>query len=202
VQCSLELALALPQRPEQYARTLREGLELTGRMRILVEALRELADSEASAVERVAPVPLQLDDVLRDTVAELLPVAESLNVQLQLVNPAPLPLRADRGGLARLMFRFLESALSLALPGSDLRIETSADAGHACLAVSWKDGAPPEHSPFSRPELGLLIAEAGLEQAGAECIHSQSDNRQTWTARLPLAAAMSQAVVSGFGDVK
>jgi hypothetical protein len=47
LQCSLELALVELRSPEEYARTVREALHLTGRMRVLVEALREIADSEA-----------------------------------------------------------------------------------------------------------------------------------------------------------
>src|ERR1700676_3753274 len=46
LQCSMELALSGPRRPEECVRTLREGLELTERMRILVEAIRELTDSQ------------------------------------------------------------------------------------------------------------------------------------------------------------
>jgi signal transduction histidine kinase len=59
LQCSLELAAASPQRREEYVRTLREGLELTGRMRILVEAIRELADTQPSDTETLRAVPVR-----------------------------------------------------------------------------------------------------------------------------------------------
>src|SRR5208282_1526332 len=94
LQCSLELAVAGPRPNELYIRTLREGLELTGRMRILVEAIREVADAQPLDREQFEAV--QLDDLLRSAVADLFPVAEAKGVRLLLVSGAPLPLRADR----------------------------------------------------------------------------------------------------------
>jgi signal transduction histidine kinase len=209
LQCSLELAAAAPRRAEEYVRTLREGLELTGRMRILVEAIRELADLQADLqpADSDAIETFQFDALLRDAVEELLPVAESRDAQLLLVSDAPLPVRGDRQDLAKLIFRFLESALSLTQNGSDLRIiltpEVPSEAAsepaselrsgatpqpaHACLVVIWNQGLRPEHSPFSPQELGLLIAQAGLERAGAEWTCTQRETRRTCTVRLPFA---------------
>ncbi len=44
LQCSMEVALAGPRTNEEYVQGLREGLVLTGRMRVLVEAIREVMD--------------------------------------------------------------------------------------------------------------------------------------------------------------
>jgi hypothetical protein len=52
LQCSLELAVAGPRRTEQYIRTLREGLELSARMRLLVEAIRELTDTSPTDADK------------------------------------------------------------------------------------------------------------------------------------------------------
>lgn len=169
LQCSLELAAAGPRSIEQYVRTLRESLELTERMRILVEGIREVADTEPSDREQFEPV--LLDELLGGTVTDLLPVAECKGVRLLLLRRAPLLVRAERRSLATLLFRLLDSALSLAAPGSDLRIVAAPDREQAALVVSWTPGSPPEHSPFSRPEVGLLIARAGWERAGAEWSH-------------------------------
>jgi signal transduction histidine kinase len=215
LQCSLELAVAGPRPTEQYVRALREGLELTGRMRILVEAIREVADTQPSDPEELEP--LLLDQLVRSTVTELLPVAEAKKVRLVLERVAlrnPLPgnrlpensvqerllpdnqaallVRADRRSLATLLFRFLESTLSLARDGSELRITATSEPenatpGHAILVVCWNPGPPPEHSPFSRSEVGLLIARAGWERAGAEWIHTRTESIETCTIRLPLA---------------
>jgi hypothetical protein len=177
LQCSLELAAAGPRPAEQYVRTLRESLELTGRMRILVEAIREVADTEPA--DRDQFEPLLLDELLRGTVTDLLPVAESKGVRLLLSRRAPLLVRADRRSLATLLFRLLDSALSLAAPGSDLRIVAAPDREQAALVVSWTPGPLPEHSPFSRPEVGLLIARAGWERAGGEWIHTRTSEAKS-----------------------
>lgn len=189
LQCSLELAVASPRLSEQYVRTLREGLELTGRMRILVEAVRELVDLEASKQESESAEfePLLLDALLRDAVADLLPVAESKRVQIKLRACSMLPVRGDRRRFATLLFRFLDSTLSLAREDSELRLEARPDHDQASLLASWEPGTPPEHSPFSRQELGLLIAQAGWESAGAKWKQTQHDLRQSCTVLLPLA---------------
>jgi len=206
LQCSLELAVAGPRPSEQYVRTLREGLELTGRMRILVEAIREVADSQPPDREEFDL--LRLDELLRIAVADLLPVAQAKGVRLSLENHSPLPLRADRRSLTTLLFRFLDSVLSLTRAGGNLRIVAAPDRDEASLVVSWTSGPPPEHSPFSRPEVGLLLARVGWERVGAEWIHTGATSpagtaegttavmttaamTETCTIRLPLAPALA-----------
>ena len=146
---------------------------------------------EHKALDETEPLPF--DALLRDTVAELLPVAESRSVRLLLASDAPLSVRSDRRRLDTVLFRFLESALSLTRGGGDLRIAANPEPGHVHLVVSWMPGPPPEHSPFSRQELGLLIAQAGWEQAGAEWTHTRTETAQTCTVRLP-ASPRSLAV--------
>ncbi len=187
LQCSLELALSGPRRPEEYARTLREGLELTERMRILVEAIRELTDSQPMSETAEA---FQFDGLLRDIAGDLLPVADSLGVRLLLVSHTPVPVQNDRRCLATLIFRFLESALSLTERRGDLQVVVTPEREQACLVVCWKQGSAPEHSPFSRPELGLLIAQAGLARAGAEWVYTQEQTTRTCTLRLPLTSSL------------
>ncbi len=187
LQCSLELAVAGPRPTEYYIRTLQEGLELTHRMRILVAAIRELSDTEQFDPRAVAP--FLLDALLRETADDLLPVAETRKVRLLLQCDQALPVKADRRRLGVFMFRLLESALSLAREESGLRVTAAAQPEHACLTISWNQGPPPEHSPFSGPELGLLLAQAGWEQAGAEWTVTRTETSQACTIRLPLASA-------------
>ena len=191
LQCLLELAVAGPRRADDYVRTLRDGLELTGRMRVLVEAIRELVDSPPSDPQQIEL--MLLETLLHDAVDDLLPVAEARSVNLQLVSNVSLPVRASRSRLVTLMFRGLESALNLAQDGTDLQIVARSESGQACIAVSWIAGLPPEHSPFSRPELGLLIAQAGWENAGAEWKYTRRANEHTHTVRLPMATSLGQS---------
>lgn len=188
LQCSLELAAVGPRSTEQYIRTMHEALELTSRMRILVEAIRELADLQPSEPHAEEMEPLRFDNLVRATAADLQPVAASKSVQVLLVSALPLLVRGNRRSLTTLMFRFLESALSLAQEGGELEIAVSPALEHASLVVSWNLGSPPEHSPFSRPELGLLIAQAGWERAGAQWTRSPTQTGESCVVRFPLAS--------------
>ena len=195
LQCLLELAMTSPRRAEEYIHTLREGLELTGRMRVLVEAIRELTDAHPSAS---GVIEFQVDTMVRDIVDSLLPVAESKNVRIVLANLTPLRMRADDRFLHALLFRFLESALSLTGTGSDLRMEWKPESERLCLTVCWRPGPAPRYSPFSPPELGLLVGQTGFERMGGEWICTHSHIRQTCKVRLPL----SSPSLSNRGDLQ
>src|ERR1700738_5735718 len=102
LQCSLELSLVGPRTPEQYIGAMRDGLELTARMRVLVEAIRELADAEQPGVDESEVVSLHA--LLEQMTAELQPIAETKNVGLTLHSNDPLPVRAERERLWGLVF--------------------------------------------------------------------------------------------------
>jgi signal transduction histidine kinase len=183
LQCSMEVALASPRTPEQYAQGLREGLELTERMRALVEAMREVADQDEEKKDE--PETTELTALVREVLDDLKPVAEAKSVCCTLEGCAvsPLAVRAGRRKLATVVFRLLESALSLAARGSALGIETGAAPAGGWMRLRWHAARPP--SVFSRPELGLLVAQAGLERAGAEWERERTENLETLTVRLP-----------------
>jgi His Kinase A (phospho-acceptor) domain len=200
LQCSLELAVGGPRRPEQYVHTLNEALELTARMRILVEAVRELADLEQPDLKLANSAesePVLLDGLMRAIADDLRPVAETKGVLLSLESETPLPIRADRRRVEAWLFRCLESVLSLAQEGSALRIVAAREHEKNCLVVRWQQGPEPEYSPFSPPELGLLVAQAAAEQAGAEWIIQQQDRSHTCTIRLPMDSPGSLAECVG-----
>jgi signal transduction histidine kinase len=204
LQCSMELALGSPRRPDQYVQTLREGLELAARMRILVEALRELADLQQE--KRSQPELIALDSLLAEIVGDLRPVGEAKCVRLELqierpqkgpVNPDDSAVRGfyaisgDRHQMVLLAFRLVESGLSLAATGSTLQISLSKQGRKGHIVVSWIQGAQPKNSPFSPPELGLIIAQAGWEQAGAEWAEADSGPQRSCSLWLPLAEVAS-----------
>jgi signal transduction histidine kinase len=190
LQCSMEVALASPRTPEQYVHGLREALELSARMRALVEAIREVADVEEEKNEE--PETIEWETLLREAVDGLAPVAEvkSVHITLDGCADSSLVLRAGRRKLAIVVFRLLESALSLAARGSALRIETGGASAGLWVRIRWHAGGPP--SAFSRPELGLLVAQAGLERAGAEWERGRTENRETVTVRLRSVSAGSR----------
>ena len=88
LQCSLELATSAPQSSEQYVRTLRDGLALTARMRVLVEALRELVHTSEPAE---ALSELHLDALVVECIDELGPVADARGANFRSRSPRLLP---------------------------------------------------------------------------------------------------------------
>jgi len=193
LQCSMEVALAMPRTPEQYVRGLREGLELTERMRALVEAIREVTDLDEEKdndkdkdEEKNKKLEItELTTVLRETLDDLAPVSEVKSVRVAFDSHAafPLPVRAGRRKMASTVFRFLESVLTLAARGSVLLIETGGAPEEAWFRVRWHMGRLP--SAFTRPELGLMVAQAGLERVGAVWQRERSETQETVTVRLP-----------------
>lgn len=185
LQCSMEVALASPRTPEQYVHGLREGLELTERMRALVEAIREVAEVEGETNTNKEPETIELAALLREVVDELNPVAEVKGVRITLDGSAEFYawVRAGRRRLSSLAFRMLESVLSAADRGSAMQIEMSgvaevaADVTGAWVRIRWHSGK--QQGEFSRPGLGLLVAQAGWESVGAKWERERAENLET-----------------------
>jgi hypothetical protein len=187
LQCSLELALIGPRTVEQHVHSLRDGLELTGRMRVLVEAIRELVDLQEAEAEEMEVIGLE--SLLRGTVEELLPVAEAKNVRIVLeVGACPLSIQAERQRLSVAGFRFLESVVSRAAQGSIVRISARSEGKEAYISVRWEAGKSliQTHASFSPSELALLIAQAGWERAEAQWHVERTHEAETVIMRLPL----------------
>ena len=197
----MEVALASPRTAEQYVYGLREGLKLTERMRALVEAIREVVDGQEennSAQEQSNGKEeaewVDCAAMLRGVMDELSPVAGAKGVRLALQGPeVSLSAKAGRQRLYSLMFRVAESALSLADRGSALSLETGGAtkvaariAGdEAWIRLRWYAG--PGGEELSRAELGLLVAQAGWERAGAKWKRERAENLESLTIRLPPA---------------
>jgi signal transduction histidine kinase len=213
LQCSLEVALAAPRTEEYYAARMREGLELTERMRALVETLREMASAGAENLEtgpEKEAETFELKSVLREVVDDLRPVAEAKSVGIALEGSAvstvaagavaiaiKIKIKKGRRNFFSLAFRTLEAVLSLADEESGLRIELGGGAADSAggaaesaagkdqvwVRITWQSKSRPQE--FCRAELGLLVAQAGWEGAGARWDRQRVENRETVTVRLP-----------------
>lgn len=189
LQCVLELAAVRPHLGAEYASTLREALDLTARMRVLVEALREIADMQASKLE--VPRAFSLHDLVSATVQELLPVADAIEVELEVQQAAVCSIVGDRALISNVVFRLLDSALSLAEQKTALRIVSAAEGSSALLRVAWVHGPAPDFCPFSRQELGLFIAQAKWQRAGGAWNEIRTGKRVTCELRIPFQFAKS-----------
>jgi signal transduction histidine kinase len=190
LQCAMEVALAAPRTVEQYREGLRQGLELTERMRALVEALREVADfyDELPAASGIAEHPKisELMDLLPGAVDEMRPLAEANHVRIVLaLSDSALSLNVvkHKSHVDRVIFRLLDSTLSMATRGTELHIAIGGDVGVGWLRMQWQ--AKEVRAALSRPELGLLIAQAWLEQVGCVWERESTDEAETLTVRLP-----------------
>ena len=70
-----------------------------------------------------------------------------------------------------------------------MRVATVYEEDYGCLIVTSTDGsAVAARSPFSRPELGLLVAQAGWEAMGATWTSTRTGEDQNLVIRMPLAS--------------
>ncbi len=191
LQCSMEVALAGSRTPEQYRQGLRDGLALTERMRALVEAIREVADGLDEDENEIPNEMTDLAAILRETVNDLKPVAESKAIRMEIEFDSSLILvvRAGRQKLGGIAFRLLDSVLSLAAEGnavkvSAVKIEASAAQSGDWLRIRW-EVTEEARQPSSRPELGLLVAQAGFDCCGAEWQRMWDGKQETLSIRLP-----------------
>jgi signal transduction histidine kinase len=187
LQCSMEVALAVPRTVEEYAQGLRQGLELTERMRRLVGAIREITDNEDEEVEGEgagAAGTQECDLVLRSAVGDFAPVAESRGVRIGLDLSSSLPaVKLGKPQLAGSLFRVLDSIVALAREATLLRIASGSKDDWVWVRIEWQgDGTGGETSPA---ELGLLVAQARLERAGAAWEREWFADFERLTLRLP-----------------
>ncbi len=196
LQCSIEVALAGSRTPEQYRQGLRDGLALTERMRALVEAIREVADGLDKDENEIPNEMTDLAAILRETVNDLKPVAESKAIRMEIEFDCFFisVIKARRQELGGIAFRLLDSLLSLAAEGSAIKISTAKisavkiEAGAAptgdSLRILW-EANDESRQPSSRPELGLLVAQAGFERCGAKWQRMWDGKQETLSIRLP-----------------
>ena len=161
-------------------------MELVSRMRDLVEALREVVQAQETQTGTFAL--FHLDSLVSEVAVELEPIAAAESVRLIVLNSTPLPVHSHRVRVQRLVFRTLDSILSLTRKQREMQVATVQEEDHACLMVTSTGGpAATSAAPFSRPELGLLVAQAGWEAMGATWSLRASGEDQNLVIRMPLA---------------
>ena len=103
LQCSLEIAVTGHHPAAYYLRTLREGLELVSRVRILVEALREAVDLRQTEWRENSLI--SIDALLNEISGDLQPVALSKGVFLKVNTTGQLLVFSNRLYISTLIFR-------------------------------------------------------------------------------------------------
>src|ERR1700722_20399139 len=203
LQCSLELATVGSRTPQQFLHAIRKGLDLVARMRMLVEAVREVADIGQGG--SLQPEAIALDFLVRNTVDELRPVAESREIHIDVDGNSFPRSCLVRLGVAVTLFRVVDSILSLAAGDSVVRVHLRTLDQQAAVAISWmaeKIAANAETARLrlSPANLGLLVARACWESAGGQWNTKISPANHSLTLLLPWAQSNQQSQASLCGD--
>jgi signal transduction histidine kinase len=146
---ALKLQLRLLQRaPDEAARAeaitaLAAGVERAVR---LVEQLLALARSEPGA-PAASMEPLDLSEVVRQAVADTVPLAVQRGIELELSADEAMTLEGDRAGLSALVRNLADNALRHAPTGTQVEIRLAREGGAPVLTV---DDAGPGIPPAER----------------------------------------------------
>lgn len=187
LQCSLEVAVAQARAPEEYLRTIGEGIELTNRMRALVDAMREVLEMRGSTTPCSRPFALR--SVLVELVDELSPVAESRSLQLTIECESGLSVVYDEQFFRGLIFRLIDTLLVRARANSEIDIKVRQFEGKIQLEIHWDEESPEADSTLSRAELDFLLVEAGCERLGGRWERGGCGERSRGTMTFPTMPA-------------
>jgi hypothetical protein len=90
--------------------------------------------------------------------------------------------------MTSLLFRLLDAVLSLAAPGSEMEVTLSPrlTADEIVVGIAWSGAEA--GGEYSRPRLGLRMAQARLERGGGRWSRLSAGGRETITMVLPVAA--------------
>ena len=153
--CSLELAQLQNPTPEQYGEIVSRTLEQAEKASWLATAIRELFDAGQAGEDGEV---LELRWVVEDTVADLLPVAQSAGVQISYSPRSPCPVWFDPQRLRQALFHLLAFGFASGGPGAVLKIEVEERGAKAWLTLILSghgefDGVSPPQTE-SRPLAG------------------------------------------------
>jgi two-component system, OmpR family, sensor kinase len=172
--CSLELAQLQTPTAEQYSEIVSRTREQAEKASWLATAIRELFDAGQAGEDGEV---LELRWVVEDAVTDLLPVAQSVGVQVCYSPCSPYPVWFDAQRLRQGLFHLLAFGLASGGPGVVLTIEMEERGAEVVLRLTLSgqgefDGAPaagPNHEHLPNDlvrRLGLGIARAIFEAAG------------------------------------
>ena len=167
---------------EAAVNDLRAGVARVAR---LLEQLLAIAREQHAAA--AAPVPLDLDELVRRTVAEFVPLAEAADIDLGIDVAEPVRVTGDADALRRLLGNLLDNAVRYTPAGGRVDVGVGREAGAPSRAVvtvtDTGPGIPPEERErvFDRfhrvpgtagtgSGLGLALARSIARRHGGEVL--------------------------------
>ena len=199
-----EVALDRPRTPAEYRAVLTGVRDDAARMAQLLGELLTLARADGGQ-DLLVREPVDLADLVADTLAALAPLAEERGVALAAGALTPCAILGDQTRLTQLLINLVDNALKYTPAGGRVTVCLARDADMALLAVAdTGSGIAPEHLPrlferFYRADtarsrgaggagLGLAIADwIARAHGGQIAVVSAVGSGATFSVRLPLA---------------
>lgn len=197
------------KRLEEAEYLLKMARRGSDRLLDLINALLDISKLESGQL-LLSPSPVNVGELLRDTVTRLLPLADEAHITIEIaVAPALPPLYVDAGLIERVMYNLLDNAIKFTPDNGRVRLWARLDPEHtpAAMLVGVSDtgpGIPPEaHSRLfekyqqipsvvgrrSGTGLGLPFCKLAVEAHGGQIwVESQVGKGSTFVVRLPVAS--------------
>lgn len=208
IQNSLEVALNTDRSVDEYKELLGEILDECDFLRVLVNQLLILAESDAGRLQ-VATEPVELDSVVRKTFDMFLGVAEAARVNLRIGRLERARVAGDAGRLRQVVNNLVDNAIKFSRAGGVVEINLDSNLSDQTIRLSVRDtgsGIPAADVPHifdrfyrgdksrlrERPSrgtgLGLAICRSiVVAHAGVIEVESRVDKGTTMTVILPAA---------------
>jgi K+-sensing histidine kinase KdpD len=192
LQCCLTGSLQKPASAGRYRRDLQMALQQAKAVVFLTAAIRELVACEAGTGQ---PHLSDLSACVREVVGDLLPIANSTDLALNLTCRASCMVNLEAGRLRQAAFCLVESALNHARPGSaisirvsqttEIRLTLNIFAPSGKITACRKTGGT--NITGLNQRLTLAIARRTFESAGGTFQIRRRLRQTTLSIRLPLS---------------
>jgi len=210
IQNSLEVALNTDRSTDEYKELLGELLDECGGLRVLVNQLLLLAESDAGRLQ-VSNEPVELDTIVRKAFDMFLGVAEAADVSLRIGTLDRARVAADASRLRQVVNNLVDNAIKFTRPGGVVEIKLvvrpeegrvrlsvrdtgsgipAADVPHIFNRFYRGDKARQRDRPSRGTGLGLAICQSIVAaHDGRIEVESVVDQGTTMTVILPAADA-------------
>ena len=137
IQNSLEVALNTDRTTEEYKELLAEILDECGGLRVLVNQLLLLAESDAR--RHMATEPVELDAIVRKAYDMFLGVAEAADVALRIAGLERARVPGDAGRLRQVVNNLIDNAIKFTRAGGFVEIQLARHSADSTVRLSVRD---------------------------------------------------------------
>ncbi len=207
IQSSIEVTLNSDRSPEQYKELIWDILDECSDLRVLVNQLLLLAESDAGLLH-IEKEPFDLRQIVERAMDMFQGVAETRSIQLKLKSPQSVFVRGDSGRLRQVINNLIDNAMKFSPNGTEVTVGLDLDTENRQAVFTVSDhgsGIDPDDKPhlferFFRGDkarqrdqptkgtgLGLSICQAIVNaHRGTISVENNPTSGCTFTVRLPV----------------